>query len=205
MTSNDVFADRKRAQEEEYFRKQEQQYIEQMRHRMALEAERRELAEAFGVGNEEVLQELQELGFTREMAPLLYLVPLMQVAWAEGQVSAGEREVIFAAARLRGIAAGSSTDKVLSDWLDQRPVEIFFEKTLRALSALLRALPAAERELQKRDLISACTQVAEASGGLSSLLGFRSKINSEERELLAHITAELERDNPAAEQAMAGE
>ncbi len=190
MSNNDAFADRKRAQEEEYFRKQEQQQIEKMRRSTALEAERREMAEALGVSDEEVLGELQELGFTRETAPLVYLAPLVRVAWAEGQVSAKERELILAAARSRGIAEDSPGGKALADWLDNRPGETFFEKTLPVMGAMLRALPPDKRESQKRDLASACTRIAEASGGI---LGFGSKVSKEEQEMIARITAELER------------
>jgi hypothetical protein len=194
MSNNDAFADRKRAQEEEYFRKQEQQQIEKMRRRAALEAERREMAEALGVSDEALLSELQELGFTPETAPLVRLGPLVQVAWAEGKVSAGERDLILAAARERGVADGGAADKMLADWLDTRPSETFFDKALRVIGAMLRALPPDEREAQKRDLVSACARIAEATGGV---LGF-GKVSKEEQGIVARITAELERSPEAA-------
>ncbi len=193
MTNNDPFKDRKRGQEEEYFRKQEQQYIEKMRRRTALEAERVEMAMALGVNDQEALGELQELGFTSETAPLIYLAPLVQIAWAEGRVSANERELILADALSRGIAEGSSAGNELKDWLDNRPEETFFEKMLSVLTAILRTLPPAERESKKRDIVSACARIAQASGGV---LGFGSKVHKAEQELIARITAELERGDP---------
>jgi hypothetical protein len=195
MPNNDAFADRKRSQEEEYFRKQEQRQIEKLRRRAALEAERREMAEALSVSDEALLSELQELGFTRETAPLVRLAPLVQVAWAEGRVSAGERELIIAAARARGVAEGGPADKMLADWLDARPAEIFFDKVLRAIGAMLRALPPDQRETQKRDLVSACARIAAAAGGV---LGFGNKVSKEEQGIVARITAELERSPEAA-------
>ena len=202
MSNNDAFADRKRGQEEEYFRKQEQQQIEKLRRRTALEAERRELAEALSVSDEEVLSELQELGFTRETAPLVHLAPLVQVAWSEGRVSAGERDLILAAARARGVVEGGPADKLLVDWLDARPAEIFFDKILRVIGAMLRALPPDQREAQKRDLVSACARIAEATGGV---LGFGSKVSKEEQGIAARITAELERSHEAATKEVVGE
>jgi hypothetical protein len=194
MSNNDAFADRKRAQEEEYFRKQEQQQIEKMRRRAALETERREMAEALGVSDEGILSELQELGFTPGTAPLVRLAPLAQVAWAEGKVSAGERELIVAAARERGVAEGGPADQMLADWLATRPSETFFDKALRAIGARLRALPPDEREAEKRDLLSACARIAEATGGV---LGF-GKVSKEEQGIVARIAAELERSSEAA-------
>ncbi len=202
MSNNDPFADRKRAQEEEYFRKQEQQQIEKLRRRAAMEAERQEMAEALGVSDEAALGELQELGFTRETAPLVYLAPLVQIAWADGRVSASERELILAAARSRGVAESGPADKLLADWLDARPAETFFEKALRVVGAMLRASPPDQREAQRRDLISACVRIAEASGGV---LGFGSKVSKEEQEMVARISAELERGHEATTKEMIGE
>jgi Mitochondrial ATPase inhibitor, IATP/Tellurite resistance protein TerB len=202
MSNNDPFADRKRSQEEEYFRKQEQQNIEKMRRRAAMEAERKEMAQDLGVNDEAALIELQELGFTRETAPLVYLAPLAQVAWADGLVGANERKSILEAARARGVAEGGPADKMLADWLDARPAETFFEKAMRVVGAILRALPADQREAQKRDLISASVRIAEAAGGV---LGFGNKVNKEEQEVIARITAELERSRETTTKETSGE
>src|SRR5688572_10184253 len=128
MTEKDAFASRKKGQEEEYFRKQEQALIEQMRARQQAEAERQQMAEALGLADDEILRELQALGYTRETVSLLHLAPLVQVAWAEGKMTEGERRLIHDLARSRNIEAGSPVDQRLTEWLDQRPAEDFFER-----------------------------------------------------------------------------
>jgi hypothetical protein len=55
MSEKDVFAQRKTGLEEEYFRKKEQELIEQIRRRTALQAESEELAEATDIADEEIL------------------------------------------------------------------------------------------------------------------------------------------------------
>ncbi len=70
---------------------------------------------------------------------LLHLVPLIQTAWAEGGVTQKERDLIVRAARSRGIERGSSADQQLIRWLTERPSEELFEKTLRAIRAILQA------------------------------------------------------------------
>jgi Tellurite resistance protein TerB len=202
MSNKDPFEDRKRSQEEEYFRKQEQQKIEKMRRRKAMEDERKEMAQDLGVTDEAALIELQELGFTRETAPLVYLAPLAQVAWADGRVGETERESILAAARARGVAEGVPADNMLADWLDARPAETFFERALRLMGAMLRSLPPDQRDTQKRDLISASARVAEAAGGV---LGFGNKVSKDEQEVIARITAELERSHEPATNETSGE
>jgi hypothetical protein len=189
VTGRDAFADRGRGLEEEYFRKREQELIEKQRRRAAAEAELHRLGEQAGVADEEILQDLQDLGYTPETVMLLHLVPLVQMAWADGGVSDRERALIVEAARARGVEAGSPADEQLAEWLTSRPSEQLFERTLRAIRAFLQARPAVEREASRRELLSYSTAIASASGGV---LGFGA-VSAEERGLLARLGSELER------------
>ena len=206
MTDKGAFIDRKRTVEEEYFRQQELELIERLRQRTAQENERQEMAATLGVTDAEILNTLQEMGYTRATLSLLYLVPQVQVAWAEGSVSKSERELILEAARLRGIEAGSAAYEQLIGWLNEQPAEEFFERTLRVISALLQTLPPERREASKRDLVAYCTQVAGISGGLAGFLSFGGKVCKEEREMLQRIAAQLECSHEAAaKQAVGGD
>jgi hypothetical protein len=188
VSDRDAFADRGRALEEEYFHRREQELIAKLRQRVQADAATQQLGEQAGVADAEILQDLQELGYTPETVALLYLVPLVQVAWAEGGVSDRERTLIVEAARARGIEADTPADAQLAEWLTTRPSEKLFEQTMRAIRAILESRPEAEREASRTDLLSYSTAIAEASGGV---LGLRS-VSSEERSLLARISGELE-------------
>jgi tellurite resistance protein len=194
MTERDRFADRKRGQEEEYFRKKEQELIEKMRHRSEIEAKRQELYQAVGVADPKILEDLQELGYTRETVGLLHLVPLVRIAWAEGKITKPERELIFEAARARGVLPGSPGFEKLAEWLNRRPTEEFFDKTMRVIRAILMVLPEEELESSKRDLLSYSSRVAEASGGILGM----GKIDRKERALLEEIAKILEQSHKSA-------
>ncbi len=187
MTDKDAFAERGRSLEEEFFHRKEKELIDKMRVRAAADEQRRRLGEQAGVADEEVLKDLQELGYTPETVMLLHLVPLIQTAWAEGGVSARERDLIVKAARSRGIAAGSPADQQLELWLTQRPSDALFDKTLRAIRAILEAQSPETRAASEKDLLSLATAIAAASGGI---VGFRS-VSEEERQILATISQEL--------------
>lgn len=190
MSNVDFLGNAKRSKEEEYFYRKENELIEKMHSAAAREKNSRALSEAAGVADEDILRDLFGLGFTVETVQLLYLLPLVQVAWSEGRVTPQERDLIIQAARLRGIQDGSVAYQKLSEWMVERPTEDFFEKTLRVIQAILQVLPPKERESTKADLVTYCTRVADASGGLMGFLG--SKMTREERDLLQHITAQLE-------------
>ncbi len=189
MADKDLFSERGRSLEEEYFRKKEKELIDKMRQHAEAEAERRRLGEQAGVADEEILQDLQALGYTAETVTLLHVVPLIQMAWAEGNVSDRERDLIVEAARARGVEPGSAADRQLASWLTRRPSEDFFEKTLRAIGAILQAQPPETRAASEKDLLSYCTAIASASGGI---MGFRT-VSDEERQILERISREFEK------------
>jgi hypothetical protein len=188
VTERDAFADRARAFEEEYFRKREEELIDKLRRRDAAEAERERLGAEVGMADEEILQDLQDLGYTADTVSLLHLVPLIEVAWADGGVTEPERALVVDAARARGIETGSPADEQLSAWLSARPSARFFERTLHAVRAVLESRPEAERDAGGRELLALCTSIAKASGGV---LGFGA-VSADERKVLARIESALE-------------
>ena len=193
MTDRDAFAERGRSLEEEYFHRKERELIDKMRVRAAADEQRRRLGEMAGVADEEVLRDLQELGYTPETVMMLYLVPVIQIAWAEGGVSQKERDLIVKAARSRGITEGTPCDQQLNIWLTTRPSDEMFEKSLRAIRTLLQAQSSDAREASEKDLLSLATAIASASGGI---VGFGA-VSAEERQILSHISDELKNSGKA--------
>ena len=203
MSQNEFLAGRKLAKEAEYFHKKEQELIAKMRQRAALAAERGEMGEALGIADEEILQDLQELGFNRETVKLLHLIPLIQVAWADGQVTSKQLAKVLEIAREGGIAPEGAAFQQLLEWINNRPSEAFFQNSLRVIQAMLEGLSPEEQANSKTSLVSYCTSVAAASGGL---LGFGRKISAAERSHIEQIAGELEDSNKdAVRQMLEGE
>jgi hypothetical protein len=194
VTDKDAFKERGRALEEDYFRRKEQELIAKMRERAAAETERQRIGQTTGVADAQILQDLQDLGYTADTVTLLHLVPLVQMAWAEGHVSMRERDLIIEAARARGIESGSAADRQLAGWLATRPSEELFNTTMRAIAAMLESRPEEEREASEKDLLSYLTSIATASGGV---LGWGA-VSDEERSVLTRITQELEKTHKPA-------
>ena len=187
MTDKDAFKERGRALEEEYFRRKEQELIAKMREKAAAETARAELGAKTGVADAQLLQDLQELGYTADTISLLHVVPLVQMTWADGTVSMRERDLIIEAARARGIESGSAADELLHGWLTKRPSDELFTTTLRAIGAMMASRPEAERAASEKDLVSYLSSIASASGGV---LGFGA-VSDQERAVLERVTQEL--------------
>ena len=169
--------------------------IEKLRRRAALEAERRKIAEEMGIINQELIEMIQELGFTLETVRSLAVVPLVQLAWSKGHITNRERELIYEIARTRGITEGSPAETQIIKWLEHKPSEQFFEKSLILINIVNHTLPIEQQPINTDDLLTYCTRLAEASGGF---LGLGQKISEEERQLIEHITKELIRDHSEA-------
>lgn len=185
----DVTRDIRRNREDHYFLKQEQMRLEELRRQSAREAETRRLMEAFGIRDQELVRELSDAGFDIDTFRVLYLVPLIEVAWSDGDVSSSEREKLLEIASLHGIKAGSGAHERLRAWLSERPSQRFFETCLRGIKAMLGDRPSSEAQALRRDLVWYCTRIASASGGF---LGLGSRISREEEMMLTRLTTELD-------------
>jgi hypothetical protein len=186
MTDKDIFSERGRSLEEDYFRKKDKELIEKMRRAAEASGAREEMGKRTGLTDPEMLKELEALGFTPDTVVLLPLVPLVQVAWAEGGVTPAERSLVVKLARARGIQEGEAADRQLSDWLDRRPGEQVFSHATRLIKAMLAA--PGHGDLSTDDLVKYCESIAAASGGILGMLGL---VSAEERQLLATLAAEL--------------
>ena len=94
--ADDPGSKRQRVAEEDYFRKKDRELVEKMRQAAAADQTRRDLGAKTGLKDPELLRELQVLGFTPDTVALLPLVPVVQMAWAEGGVTPAERRLLEA-------------------------------------------------------------------------------------------------------------
>lgn len=187
MANDDALAGRKRDLEEEYFRKQDEELIERLRKAAAEDSARRELGERSGLTDPDLLRDLDALGFTPETVSLLPLLPILQVAWAEGGISPAERRLILDVARNRGIVEGSLADHQLAEWLAARPSAAVFSRAGRLINAMLAAGSAEMHDLTADDLVKYCESIAAASGGILGI----GKVSAQERAALAQVQAAL--------------
>jgi hypothetical protein len=194
MVERHIGSEGGRSREEEYFRKKDRELIERMRQAAAADARRQEaaktqdeLARKSGLDDPALVHELQELGFTPETVSLLPLVPVLQMAWAEGGISHAERDLLHRLARSRGIPQGSDADRQLEAWMAERPDDSVFARAARLIRAMLDSRSPETADLSADDLVDYCEQIAAASGGIFGI----GRISAEERQLLSSIADDL--------------
>ena len=187
----DSFKERERALEEGYFRAQDAKLIDRLREDAKLEEIVLALAEHLQVDNPELLRRVIALGVTLDTGPAFLLAPLVQVAWAEGNVTDRERDTVMRLAAARGVETGSPAHTQLLKWLQERPSDDLFDTAMEVIRGGLALLPPEQREERLKRIVHACHEVAEASGGLAKILGLGSGVSGEEGALLEAIATTL--------------
>jgi tellurite resistance protein len=142
-------------------------------------AERQGVAKEVGVDDEQIADRIRSLGLDAETARVLHLMPLVEVAWADGKLSPRERRVILQLADAHGIQPSTPAAIMLASLLERRPSDTLLEQILEVLKDLLHA-----KDMHPHSVLEACLDVASASGGC---FGFGNRVSNEERTLIEKI------------------
>ena len=198
MSSKRFLEDRGHALENEYFHRKDRELIARLRAEGRKLAERHALENRLDTHDTAFLEQLQAAGFEPDNLVLLHLVPLVEVAWAEGEVTPRERELILAMAARRGVTDAGPAYERLVGWLDTQPDAAFFATTYEAIRKMLALEDETSRHAVQRDLESWSTRIAEATGGILGMM----PISRDERECLRRIAQRLSQapglDSPEA-------
>ena len=166
MASKDIFAERGRALEDQFFRDRERELVQRLNAEAETEAGREALRKVTGIADAKVLDGMLKLGIDAETMLALTLVPLIQVAWADRQVDAEERDQVLKAAAAAGVTEDSPSHALLSEWLQEKPSHKLFQLWQSYIGELREAIGAEELQLLKSDITTRAKAVAEATGGI---------------------------------------
>lgn len=161
--------DRGRGLEEEFFHREDQRLLQRLKDLQAAEHTREALAQAAGISKRAILDRLLALGLRPETIAALGLVPLVEVAWADGRLDARERRAVLDRARTLGLVPGTTAHDLLEAWLDRRPAPSLLEAWTQVIQAVREQLSPDEVERVKAGLLEQARTVATASGGLLGL------------------------------------
>ena len=132
--------ERGRALENQFYEKQDQEKLAAMKDKLESQATRDELRKASGMTDDAVLDKLVALGLRANTIAALSLVPLIEVAWADGEIQDNERSAILQGAHGKGLEDGTPGYELLQTWLKSPPGDDLFtawESYIKALSAQL--------------------------------------------------------------------
>jgi hypothetical protein len=187
--ADEFLGDRKKALEESFFSKHNAKLLERMKAEKKKKAAREALAEISGIDDEEVLRKLTELDIGADTWAVISLVPLVEVAWADGKMDEKERNAVLASAEANGVLRGTPGHELLEYWLARRPDARLLEVWGEYMVGLCAKLDADEKAAIEQKIIGRAREVAQAAGGF---LGLGSKISPEEEAMLRGLDKAFE-------------
>jgi len=182
--SDGPLGDRKKALEDSFFAKENAKLLAHLREEQQKRAAKEGLAEISGLEDGALLDTLVSLDITPDTWAALALVPLVEVAWADGKMKDKERRAVLTAAEAGGIPPGSPSARLLESWLTTRPNAQLLESWGAYIVEICASLSVTERSHLRKEILGRARSVAEATGGL---LGFGNRVTAEEKAVLAEL------------------
>ena len=172
-----------RALEDSFFAKENERILREMRAVSAREEKKKEFREYLNIKNDELLETLLDLAVEPETLVAFTLVPLVEVAWADGEIQPRERDAIIKAAIERGVSEDSPTAILLANWLATRPDPQLLETWMSYIEELKGSLSSETWAEMKKTVMGRARAIAEAAGGF---LGVAS-ISAAEKKMLQEL------------------
>jgi hypothetical protein len=177
--------ERKVALEDEFFAKKDSEKIAAIKKNLNIDDARDALAKATGMTDEALLDRLVELGISGETVVALSLVPLIKVAWADGEIQLNERDAIMEGAKAKGIERDTPAYDTLKEWLESKPDDSLFEAWTSYVQTLCGEMTKEQTKILREQILTFAKVVADSAGGF---LGIK-RIAKSEDEALNEISA----------------
>src|SRR5262245_40983293 len=175
----EILRGRGRNLEDEFFHRADKQLLARLKVAKAVEATRETLGKASGVTDTAVLDRMIALGIKPPTLAALSLVPVVEVAWADGTLDAKERRGTQQRAREAGISPEGMA--LLETWLDRQPNPELFDTWVQMVKSVRAQLGPDELASLKTAVLERARAVAGASGGV---LGLGGKVSAAEAAML---------------------
>lgn len=180
--------DVRKSAESRYMAKKDHDLIAKIQDTMAREASAAAM-NAAGLTDETLVNALLRQGIRIETLPILHLVPLIQVAWSDGEMQSEERNELERAAEEAKIDPDSPAYAIFRDMLHAPPPQEIYDAALTYIHLILSSMSEEEAASKRENLQSLADTIAHASG---KLLGFFGGVQAEEREVLKSIAGRLQ-------------
>lgn len=138
------------------------------------------------------LRALDALGLNDSSYRAILLLPLIEVAWADGEIQKEEREAILGYGEGNQLLAGEARTAI-EEWLTERPSSDFFARGREILVELAHKPDGFGKDINPHkvdDIVEYCNVIADSAGGLFGMF-FQSSAG--EKEAISDIALHIAR------------
>jgi hypothetical protein len=177
---SDVLRTQGRRLEDAFFLENDRKLINQLHKMLKMKEDIASLEMVSGIKNEAILKKLVELNIRPEIFAAITLVPIIEVAWADGKLDEQEKNAILKISAEHFGADHKIPEILINEWLTQKPAAQMLDAWVHYLQGLAELMNPEETATLKKTLLSQAREVAEASGGFLGL----NKISAAEEKML---------------------
>lgn len=164
--------------------KEELQALRQMKETTAA------LKEVSGIQDEVVLRKLVELNIRPETVASLAVVPLIEVAWANGTIDPQEKKAVLDAVTAFGCPVNSVDYVLVERWMEHKPEPALLDAWCQYIHSIRQQMSPDELGRLKAEILAHATAVGRVSGGILGI----GAVSGQEQKMLAHIRNAFEGD-----------
>ena len=157
--------DRRKARESAYFHNQDKELLRRLAEAEAMKRRRDELVNQTGIEDQELLDRMLDWQIEPETLEVLLLVPLVEIAWANGRVDERQRKAVLVAARQKGLQEDSPGDQLLRNWLTTKPPGELLDTWKKYVNTLAQRMTRDKLQALRDDTMDRALFVAEAAEG----------------------------------------
>lgn len=182
--SGKILDDRRAALEEAFFAQKDAELVRRLHELKRARLAKEELSAASGITEDAVLDKIIALNIDASTVAALSLVPLVEVAWADGGIHDEERKTAFSRAAAMGFGERDVSRQIMEKWLTERPPRALLAAWKDYVKALSAALGKDAQRALRQEVMSHARAVAEAAGGF---LGVAGKVSAAEERVLGEL------------------
>jgi hypothetical protein len=177
---SDIFEKRGAALEEVFYQKKNADLLEKLRAKQFGQVTKEDIRAATGIHDEDLLDRLVGMKITVQSLAALSVIPLVEVAWADGELDDRERKAVLKAADEAGIPHDGPGYKLLQEWLADKPPAQLLSAWKDYIEAMAETLQPEDYAKVRDNLLTRAKQVAQSAGGF---LGIGKISDAEQRKL----------------------
>jgi len=189
VSEHDFLDERRAALEEEFFHRENEKKLAALKVQLSASETKDELRKVSGMTDEAVLDQLVALGLRGATVAALSLVPLVAVAWADGELQDNERTQILHAASAKGMGPGTPGHEILSTWLSRKPDDSLVDAWQAYMASLLVQLNDEQIRVLRNQIVGFAKVIAESAGGFLGI----GKVAGSEQKVIERIEAAFKR------------
>jgi len=170
VSEKNPFELRERSFEAEYFEKKNNSLVEKLRSVFHKDINKESIRKETGITDEALLDRLVHVNLSGELMVAFKLIPIIEVAWADGPPDAKEQRAVLESGERSGIPRGSRAFEMLERRLAEGPTDDLRKIWRLYANSLRETLNPTELAEFRADLLALCRQIAETSGGILGIL-----------------------------------